>query len=89
MKRILILLFLVCSCVFYSYSQTVSGRVIDSTTNEAIPFATISIHRTDSTVIDGVIGDELGLFSLNVDSRCDDVLWLRLVPLATKHLTIS
>ena len=30
-----------------------------------------------STVIDGVIGDELGLFSLNVDSRCDDVLWLR------------
>nr|WP_311479453.1 outer membrane beta-barrel family protein [uncultured Porphyromonas sp.] len=84
MKRILILLFIACSCVLYSYSQTVSGRVIDTTTNEAIPFATISIHRTDSTVIDGVIGNEQGLFSLNVDSRCDDVLWLRVSSIGYK-----
>lgn len=84
MKRILILIFQVCSCVFYSYSQTVSGRVIDSTTNEAIPFATISIHRTDSTIIDGTIGNEQGLFSLNVDSRYDDVLWLRVSSIGYK-----
>ncbi|MEM6686781.1 MAG: outer membrane beta-barrel protein [Bacteroidota bacterium] len=44
---------------------TVKGKVIDATTNEAIPYATIVIKsKADSTVITGAISDDDGSFKI-------------------------
>ncbi len=64
----MILLLLSFSC-FSAFAQevAVSGRVIDAGTKEAVPFATVTIHRKDSTLLTGGVTDNEGLFSIRIN----------------------
>lgn len=84
MKRTLITLILTCLSAICSYSQTVSGKVIDATTKEVIPFATISLHRPDSTIIQGAVADEQGIFNIALDGKPQDGIWLRVSSIGYK-----
>ncbi|MEP1035548.1 outer membrane beta-barrel family protein [Ekhidna sp.] len=46
-------------------AQKLEGSVKDSNTQSPIPFATITIYAMDSSLINGVIADENGNYSLN------------------------
>ncbi len=57
--RYLILLLLLSNCTF---SQTIRGKIVDST-QTPIPFATIAVlNKTDSSIVKGNIADENGNF---------------------------
>lgn len=64
----MILLLLSFSC-FSAFAQevAVSGRVIDAGTKEAVPFATVTIHLKDSTLLTGGVTDNEGLFSILIN----------------------
>lgn len=68
-------LFLVMNCCSLSmlFAQTVSSRLVDLKTNEAIPYATIQYSENG-----GVITNEEGLFSLRLDAipKSQDSLYI-------------
>lgn len=53
----------------YAFSQqpvSISGRILDKTSQEALPFATVTLHPVDSdTILAGSITDENGRFQLS------------------------
>ena len=70
MIRVFILLLLLLSSMFASANNetikhNISGKVIDSITQQPIPYATVSISK-DNVIIDGVITNENGEFELRI-----------------------
>ncbi|MBR2507704.1 MAG: outer membrane beta-barrel protein [Bacilli bacterium] len=65
--KIFIIFFFVC-CNLNSYSQTINGKLIDSS-KKAVAGATIILQKKDSTCVDAVISDDNGNFVFNdIDS---------------------
>ena len=53
-----------CHTLFAQNGATVSGRILDSETNQPLPFASITIHSTeDNSIISGAISDVEGRFT--------------------------
>ena len=51
--------------VYAQEKLSISGKLTDGKNNQGIPFATVALIRVaDSTIIEGVISDENGLFSI-------------------------
>lgn len=70
MIRVFILLLLLLSSMLASANNetikhNISGKVIDSITQQPIPYATVSISK-DNVIIDGVITNENGEFELRI-----------------------
>lgn len=71
MKKLFSLCMLMLGIVLHAQNTapkigTVQGKVIDATTNEAIPYATIVIKsKADQKVLTGAISDDGGNFSIN------------------------
>lgn len=68
MKRILFTLLLMAQVLGMS-AQMISGKVVDGTTGEAVPYATISLMGADSTLLAGAITDENGAYGLECPQR--------------------
>lgn len=73
-KRMKIKHYIVTCVVFFflpicsAYSQVVKGITLDSS-NTPIPFATLAfLNKSDSTIINGIISDENGVFEIKVDT---------------------
>lgn len=67
-RIIIVLLLLLASTRIYAQDikVTISGRVVDRASNEAVPFANIAITtERDSTFVTGTIADEAGRFALS------------------------
>lgn len=61
-----IIFFLLICAHSVSAQLTVSGRVVDEKTSKPVPFATIALLApTDSSLVDGAIGSDQGLFSID------------------------
>ena len=68
MKQVRLLmagLFLMVSSALFAQRITVNGTVIDASTNEPVPYASIQIKGTTS----GVSSDDFGKFSIDVDAQ--------------------
>ncbi|PKV51910.1 outer membrane receptor protein involved in Fe transport [Aquimarina sp. MAR_2010_214] len=66
--RLKLLLFFICSGILFvnaQKTQTYKGSVIDSTTKEAIPFATVAIYQ-NNILVDGTTTNEFGMFKINL-----------------------
>lgn len=76
--RSLLKLFLLLVCgtpLLAQQSIVLSGRIIDRSNDESIPYATIVLKQdTGSTIINGTISDESGRFTLNLSQRGNFVL---------------
>jgi hypothetical protein len=61
MRRALALLCLACGSAYAQDDVTVAGRVLDSTTGQPVPFATITMLR-EGRAVGGELADEVGRF---------------------------
>ena len=61
MRRALVLLGLICGAAHAQDDVTVAGRVLDSTTGQPVPFATITMLR-EGRAVGGELADEAGRF---------------------------
>ena len=48
-------------------SAVITGTLIDINTKETLPYTTVAVYRTDSTLVDGAITDFDGAFRLEVE----------------------
>ena len=65
MRTILVLLVGLCAAASAVAQTTVSGAVRERDDNGAVPFATVSLMTTDSTLVTGAITDDNGNYSLS------------------------
>jgi hypothetical protein len=83
MKK-LVLPFVAMICVSNAiYAYTFNSLVINKTNNQAIPYATVSLLRADSTLQSGTMTDEKGGFTIDIT---DEVKILRLSFLGYKTM---
>ncbi len=61
-------IFLFFSAISLTTAQTITSKVVDQKTNEPIPYATIQIGENQ-----GIITNEEGRFSLNIDQNLADI----------------
>ncbi len=79
------ILFLVVQYSLLSQSPTLSGRVIDAKTKEALPFAAISIENVGQ----GVVSDIEGYFSIKIPAQSNLKLKIQYVGYKTKSLEFN
>lgn len=65
-KNLLLIFFMIFAGETFAQNHaTISGKVIDKTSEEPLPFANIVLyHETDTVSVDGTITDENGIFVL-------------------------
>jgi hypothetical protein len=61
------LIYLLFACLSLSYAQTISSKIIDSTTQKPIPYATVLLANKK-----GVITNEEGMFTLQINNTIKD-----------------
>jgi outer membrane receptor protein involved in Fe transport len=69
--RLAIILSVIPGCLQNSFAQvqaTITGKIIDAETREAIPFSTVSLFSSDSVLITGGVATVSGEFSISVSS---------------------
>ena len=64
MKRVFYVIFLAIIGTVSVCAQTITGSVRESSSNDAIPYATVSLLHTDSSLVSGAISDNNGHFQL-------------------------
>ncbi len=66
MKKGLITIFFICAAKMTVAAGNITGKVIDAATGKGISFATVTLMTTDSTLVDGTITDESGVYEMVV-----------------------
>ena len=73
MKHLILALFILVSTKLSAYTNTevlvskIQGKIIDSKENVPIAYATVAIYKLDSTLIDGGMTNESGIFVFDVE----------------------
>jgi len=72
MKNVFLLVFFsICSCVYAQEETSVSGRILEKGTNNALPFVSIGFKGTKA----GTTSDFEGNFSLKTTSPSDTLIF--------------
>ena len=74
MKRWLFLLVMFCVAGAVQAQTTVSGRVIDQSNSQPMPFATVAVLIQDSTVLTGAVTDNKGEYAIGVKNQGEYIL---------------
>lgn len=69
MKKILALVLFTSVATLLAAQTTLKGTVIDRSTNSPLPYATVAVMKTDSTVVTGGVTDETGAYTIVVPAR--------------------
>lgn len=71
LSSLLLALTLLCSSASAqnTTNYSIEGRVVESTTDKAIGYATVALLQTDSTVVAAVAADATGAFKLNAQAK--------------------
>ncbi|MBC6408971.1 MAG: SusC/RagA family TonB-linked outer membrane protein [Ekhidna sp.] len=83
MKRILLITFMLFSCMIIYAQNTISGTILDGESGEGLPGVTIQIKGTTS----GASTDFNGSFSLSASA--DDILVISYVGYVTQEITVG
>ncbi|SDX14078.1 Outer membrane receptor for ferrienterochelin and colicins [Lutibacter oricola] len=70
-------------------SGTVSGKVIDQQTNEALPYVSIVIKDTNNKTINGTITSEEGLFSIHKLPEGETTIEIQFMGYKTVHKKVT
>lgn len=70
-------------------NYSIEGRVIDSSTDKAIGYATIALLQTDSTVVVAVAADATGAFKLNAKAKGNYTLQISSVGYTTLNRAVE
>lgn len=91
MKKIYLLSLLLVCAFTSTMAQRISGTIIDRDTKEGVVQATVSLLKSDSTFVKGVISDTNGKFSVSAPSNGKFLLKITSVAYKTliKPITIS
>lgn len=91
MKRLLLLVAMTVATVGLMAQRTVTGRVVESDSKEAMAMTTVKLMRTDSTLVKGLLTDESGRFSVEVPQDGKYILRITSVGYKnyTKNITVS
>lgn len=92
MKRLLLLFALIAATSISALAQrTITGKVVESDSKEALAMTTVKLMKTDSTLVKGVLTAENGSFS--VEAPADGRYILKVTSVGykdyTKNITIS
>lgn len=67
MKRFLVSIVIVLSTTLYVSAENISGNVRESSSNDAIAYATVSLLYADSTLCTGTITNDNGFFTIETE----------------------
>jgi hypothetical protein len=82
--RILFLSVFICNLVF-AQNTTVVGKLLDSQSKEALPFASVYIDKSNK----GVSSNEKGVFRITFSNNSEKKLIIKSVGYVTKNITIN
>ena len=91
MKRFLILAVVACLCAEVAAQRKVTGRVVETETQEVLSMTTVKLLKSDSTMVKGVVSDANGLFSIEAPANGRYILQLTNVGFKpyTRNITIN
>ncbi len=91
MKRLLILTVALVATIALHAQRTVSGTVIEKDTKEEVIQATVSLLKTDSTLVSNAVTNASGRFSLTAPSDASYIVRITYVGFKTftKRITVS
>ena len=91
MKRILLLMQLMLAVVTMAAQQKITGKVVESETQEELPQTTVRLLKTDSTMVAGVVSDMNGRFSIKAPAAGRYILQVTCVGFKTyaKRITVT
>lgn len=90
MKKNLYLSFFLLFCTLSTFAQkySISGKVSNALTNEAVEFATAGLLRADSTLITGVTSDEKGQFKIKTKEAGNYILRVSYIGYKTNYVPV-
>jgi len=89
LKYLLPLLFLILVPNLFAQTGSITGKILESTSNSPVEWATISILTSDSTFIKGINSDDNGDFTLQNISNGDYILCVGYIGYETHYMTIQ
>ena len=69
MKKYVSILLFVCISMALSAQTVLRGTVVDKSNNEPLPFATVAVMNTDSTVVAGAVTIDNGEYRVDIPAR--------------------
>lgn len=90
MNRFFILAMAVCLCAEVAAQRKVTGRVVETETQEQLSMTTVKLLKTDSSMVKGVVSDANGHFSIEAPANGRYILQLTNVGFKpyTRNVTI-
>lgn len=88
MKKILLYICSILVCANVMQAETITGIVRESSSNDAIPYATVSLLKQDSTLYVGAISDDNGNFQIQVPTGAY-IVQVSYVGYQTVHRNVS
>ena len=89
MKRWLFLLVMFCVAGAVQAQTTVSGRVIDQSNSQPMPFATVAVLNQDSTVLTGAVTDNKGEYAIGVKKQGEASLAVSFIGYETAYRKVT
>lgn len=88
-KLYALILCLLVSASAFAQTWTISGKIIDKTTKEAIQMAAVRLMKSDSSYVDGIVTSELGIFILKPQKGGDYILKMSSIGYKTIYKNVS
>ena len=89
MKRWLFLLVMFCMAGAVQAQTTVSGRVLDQSNSQPMPFATVAVLNQDSTVLTGAVTDNKGEYAIGVKNQGEYILAVSFIGYETAYRKVT
>ena len=89
MKRWLFLLVMFSVAGAVQAQTTVSGRVIDQSNSQPMPFATVAVLNQDSTVLTGAVTDNKGEYAIGVKNQGEYILAVSFIGYETAYRKVT
>ena len=64
MKKLLLMIVAILAVIPSMAQRTITGKVVEKESNEALPMTTVKLMKTDSTLVKGVVTADNGDFKL-------------------------
>lgn len=91
MKKILLLIAVIAATIPAMAQRTITGKVVESDTKEALAMTTVKLLKTDSTLVKGVLTSENGNFSITAPSNGKYILKITNIGFKgyTRNITVN
>ena len=89
MKKYVFILLFVCISMALSAQTVLRGTVVDKSSNEPLPFATVAVMNTDSSVVAGAVTIDNGEYRVDIPERGQYLLAVSFIGYQTHYQSLN